>query len=160
MKYKLEKNIRTQDDFRVMGWHDCPIYAIQLADDVLLDIDYILEWVLNEPDKHYRFWIAPATLQFISPYDLQVSIKADFVNGLEIADIHQTPVENGMYEYHIETQEGDIRFTSKGFKQHIRQPPMFVESQYLSEAQRGGYHFETSSNKALHSEAVNRARER
>lgn len=139
MKYKLEKDIWTQDDFKVMGWHDCPIYAIQMADDLLLDIDYILEWVLDEKANTYQFWIAPATLQFISPYDLEISVKIDFVNGLEIADIHQTPLGNGVYEYHLETQEGDIRFHSKGYRQHIRKPPVLQESQCMTEEARGGY---------------------
>jgi len=143
MKYKLEKDVWTQDDFSVMGWHDCPIYAIQLADDILLDIDYIFEWVLDEKDRSYRFWIAPATLQFIEPYDLEISVKLDFVNGLEIADLHQKPVGNGLYEYHVETQEGDIRLKSKGYQQHIRQEPIFQESQCLTENDRAGYPLET-----------------
>lgn len=151
MKYKLEKDIWTQDDFSVMGWHDCPIYAIQLADDVLFDIDYILEWVLDEKSKNYRFWIAPATLQFISPYDLQISVKVDFVNGLEIAEIEQDPLGKGLYEYKIVTQEGDIQFKSKGYRQHIRQEPILQESQCLEADRRGGYplRIEGASNKAI-----------
>ena len=139
MKHNLKKRIWTQADFRVMGWHDCPIYAVQFADDILLDIDYILEWVVDEKAKCYRFWVAPAAIQFSSPRNLQISVQADFVNGLEIADIKQTRVGTGMYDYQIQTQEGDIRFTAKGFKQHIRKTPVLVKSQCLTDAQRGGY---------------------
>jgi hypothetical protein len=139
MKYTLEKSLWTQDDFKVMGWHDCSIYAIQLADDILIDIDYILKWVLNEKEQSYQFWVAPATLQFISPCDLEIAVKLDFVNGLEIADIHQTFLGDGMYEYHIETQEGDIRFKSKGYKQLIRKAPVLQASQCMTESDRDGY---------------------
>lgn len=152
MKYELEKNLWTQDDFEVMGWHDCPIYAIQLADDILLDIDYILKWVLDDQGKSYQFWVAPATLQFISPYDLEIAVKLDFVNGLEIADIHQTALSDGLCEYHIETQEGDIRFKSKGYKQLIRRDPALQSSQCMTESDRGGYllRMEGLSNPAVH----------
>ena len=139
MKYKLEKAIWTQEDFSAMGWHDCPIYAIQLADDILLDIDYILEWVSDERTNHYSFWIAPATLQFIAPYDLEIAVKLDFVDGLEITEIEQEPLGEGLYEYKIVTQEGDIQFKSKGYRQHIRQEPILQESQCLEADQRGGY---------------------
>jgi len=141
MKYKLKKKIWTQADFRVMGWHDCPIYAIQFADDILLDIDYILEWVVDEKAQCYCFWVAPATIQFMSPHNLQISVQADLVNGLEIADIKQTRVGKGAYDYQIQTQEGEIRFTSKGFKQYVRKTPILVYSQGLTDAQRGGYPF-------------------
>lgn len=139
MKYKLEKDIWTQDDFKVMGWHDCSVYAIQLADAVYLDLDYIFEWVLNEDENTYNFWVAPVTLQFISPYNLEISVKLDFVNGLEIADIHQSPIGNGLYDYHIETQEGDIKFTSHGYRQFVRKKPVLQQSQCLSSKDRDGY---------------------
>ena len=146
MEYKLEKEIWSQDDFKVMGWHDCPIYAIQFANDIFLDIDYIFKWVLDEKRNRYQFWISPATLQFLSPFEMEMSVKIDFVNGLEIADINQKPLSNGVFEYHIDTQEGDIRFKSKGFRQYIRKTPVLVESQGLTEEQRGGYPLKSSNN--------------
>lgn len=138
-KYKAKKTIWTQDDFRAMSWHDCHIYAIQFAEDILLDIDYILEWVVDDKAKCYRFWVAPATIQFSSPRSLQISVEVDFVNGLEIADIKRTRVGKGMHHYQIQTQEGEIRFTSEGFRQRIRKAPVLVKSQCLADAQRGGY---------------------
>jgi len=153
-KYRLKKTVWTQDDFSVMGWHDCRIYAIQLADDILLDIDYILKWVVDEKEKCYRFWVAPATIRFSSPRNLQISVQVDFVNGLEIADIKQTRVGKGMYDYQIQTQEGDIRFTAKGFKQHIRKTPVLVKSQCLTDAQRGGYPLQISESSKKTSNAA------
>jgi hypothetical protein len=91
--YKPEKLVWSESDFEMMGWHDCPIYGIHLADNVAFDIDYIFKWVLNEQDRNYEFWISPATLVFEQARSLKIEIDLDFVNGLEIAEIHQEKLE-------------------------------------------------------------------
>lgn len=76
----LSKAIWTDADFPVMGWHDCRIRAVSITeyeDDtvpptrLLLDLDYIVRWVDPvPPEKHFTFWIAPATLVFEKAWDI------------------------------------------------------------------------------------------
>ena len=139
--FKPEKLIWDEADFEKMGWHDCSIYGIHFADNVALDIDYIFKWVLNDQDGHYRFWISPATLVFEHARNLQIDIDLDFVNGLEIADIHQEKIEMNEYKYHIDTQEGNIRLIASGYKQFIKKYPSLKNSQCLTEEERNGYSF-------------------
>jgi hypothetical protein len=124
-----------------MGWHDCPIYGIHFGDNVAFDIDYIFKWVLNDQNGRYEFWISPSTLVFEQARKLEIEIDLDFVNGLEIADIHREKVGKNEYKYHIDTQEGDIRLIASGYKQYIRKNPILNESQCLTEEERGGYSF-------------------
>lgn len=141
--YKPEKLVWSESDFEIMGWHDCPIYGILFADKVTLDIDYIFKWVLNEQNGHYEFWISPATLVFEQARNLKIEIDSDFINGLEIADIHQQKLENKEYKYHIETQEVDILLIASGYRQYIRKKPVLKKSQSLTDKERDGYSFIT-----------------
>ena len=140
--YKPEKFVWSESDFENMGWHDCPIYGILFADNVAFDIDYIFKWILNEQNGHYKFWISPATLVFEQARNLKIEIDSDFINELEIADIHQEKLENNEYNYHLETQEGDIHLIASGYRQYIRKNPIIKQSQCLSAEERGGYSFE------------------
>jgi hypothetical protein len=56
----LSKAVWTDADFPVMGWHDCRIHAVSVAeheDDtlpptrLLLDLDYIVRWVDPAPSR-------------------------------------------------------------------------------------------------------------
>jgi len=139
--YKPEKLVWSESDFEIMGWHDCPIYGILFADNVAFDIDYIFKWILNEQNGHYKFWISPATLVFEQARNLKIEIDSDFINGLEIADIHQQKLENNEYKYHIEIQEGDIHLVASGYRQYIRKNPVLKYSQGLTDKERDGYSF-------------------
>ncbi|MEN8800257.1 MAG: hypothetical protein ABF293_13460 [Flavobacteriaceae bacterium] len=141
--YKPEKLVWSESDFEIMGWHDCPIYGILFADNVAFDIDYIFKWVLNEQDGHHKFLISPATLVFERSRNLKIEINSDFINGLEIADIHQLKLENNEYKYHLETQEGDIHLVASGYRQYIRKNPVLKKSQGLTDEERDGYSFIT-----------------
>jgi hypothetical protein len=76
----LSTAVWTDADFPVMGWHDCRIHAVSVAeyeDDtlpptrLLLDLDYIVRWVDPAPRrKYFTFWIAPATLVFEQVWDV------------------------------------------------------------------------------------------
>jgi len=137
--YKPEKLVWSESDFKTMGWHDCVIYCIEFSNNVLLDIDYIFKWVLDENDSSYKFWISPATLVFQQARNFKIEIDLDFINGLEIADIHQKILDNNEYEYHIEIQEGDIHLIASGYKQYTRKEPIFKNGQFLTEEEREGY---------------------
>ena len=66
--YELEKEVWSETDFDVMGWHDASIWSMvsnakQL--EYLFDIDYIFKWIYpKENEKYFKFWVAPATMFF------------------------------------------------------------------------------------------------
>lgn len=139
--YELEKEVWSQKDFERMGWHDCVIYGIRFEDEILFDIDYILKWVLSEDGASYSFFVSPATMKFRSARDLKINIDLDFINGLEIADLHMKQLESE-YQVTIELQEGEISFVCSGFEQFIKKAPKHQKGMCLSEEDRGGYNFD------------------
>jgi hypothetical protein len=155
-KYILTKSLWTQDDFEQMGWHDSNIYGLTIQKsedswtaDLLLDIDYIFNWVHPVPPaQSFTFWVAPCTLVFKECFDLKIDVATNLgcLDLLEIADLHlksKTEQENNrfVYEWEIELQQGSINLTSCGLEMIVRQQPLHVEGQVLSLEERGGINF-------------------
>ena len=152
-EYQLERWIWTEDNFENMGWHDCRIYAIAFSPDtfeVLLDIDYIFQWIHPEPEeKSFKFWVSPATLVFQNVYNVEFDVLT--TTGLEIDHIRReqprAPRNAAYIEHEIEwlwtldCQQGDIRLWSVGYQQYIRATPRLDEAQKLGLSARGGYSF-------------------
>lgn len=73
----------SETDFGRLSWHDNFVYAIKfpnpdidVADwrsDLVLDIDYIVEWTLGV-DRSFRFLVSPADLTFHGVTDLRLGI--------------------------------------------------------------------------------------
>ena len=140
--YKLEKKIWTEDDFEQMGWHDCRIYRIRLANDLELDVDYILQW--NKPDHEglpFTFWVAPSTLVFRQVRNIEFELDTAFDDAVEIEDIERTETENGIL-WTIITQQGNMEFISDGYTQYIRQEPFHQFGQTISYIERYGFSLE------------------
>jgi hypothetical protein len=136
MTYQLEKRIWTENDFEKMGWHDTTIYKVRLAEDLELDIDYILQW--NKPELEgipFTFWVAPATLVFKEVTNLNFEFATNFEEPFEIDDIERTS-EN---YWTIITRQGAFQFSCKGFEQFIRQEPFFEFGQTIAYNKRNGY---------------------
>jgi hypothetical protein len=154
--FTLDKNIWTQHDFEQMGWHDSNIYGLSFFpvdengnSDLLFDIDYIFKWVNPIPPKQiFSFWVAPCTLVFKDTFDLIIDVnrQGGTADMLEIADltlidkIEQEP-NKWIYNWNIELHEGNINFKSSGFKQIVRQNPVFTDSQCLTLDERNGISF-------------------
>lgn len=142
-EYNLEKWIWTESDFEQMGWHDSTIYGIKLAENLMLDIDYIFQW--NQPEIEglpYTFFIAPCTLIFDEPQGLGFELIQSFDNKwIEIEDIEKEAIGNG-FRWTIITQQGDISFTSPTFRQIVRQQPSFQFFQAVPYDERGGISFD------------------
>jgi hypothetical protein len=72
--YHLEKTIWTEQDFKVMGWHDARIWGIAMNADnyeFLVDLDYIFQWMQLEDTKtKFEFRIAPVTLVFENAHEI------------------------------------------------------------------------------------------
>jgi hypothetical protein len=151
--YQTEKNIFTEADFEQMSWHDCPIHALSFTDDyqLLLDIDYIFEWVLMSNKKRYQFWIAPCTLIFENVYEIALesnhttliidSVTKDNPQRPKNAEYLNKDLE---YDWLIETTVGEISFKSVGYNQYVRKEPVLLRSQKLDLQNRGGVSFGTS----------------
>jgi hypothetical protein len=78
---EIQKKIWTSKDFELMAWHDCPIhgFGFQNGDnytnsELILDIDYIFQWVKLKSKNRFKFLIAPCTLVFKEVLDLVVDI--------------------------------------------------------------------------------------
>ena len=153
-KYNLEKWIWTEADFDVMGWHDSTLHAFAFIPDkfeLLLDIDYILEWVdPREGETYFKFWVAPATLVFENVYDLKIDLEP--VDGIELQDIRRTDPRvphnaefvgrDKEWRWTIETDNGEITFGSVGFHQYFRKSAIFSRAYVIPLDERGGFSFE------------------
>ena len=143
MPYELEKRIWTDADFDKMGWHDNLIYKIRLAEDLEMDIDYILQW--NQPEVEglpFTFWIAPATLVFKNVTDLRFEFDMHFSELGEIDFIERKSDSHWI----INTQRGDLEFRADGFEQFIRQDPSFQFGQTIPHKERCGFSLDRTIN--------------
>ena len=144
------------DDFENYGWHDNAIHAIRIVEgpdgcsgDLVLDIDFILEWLPPEGgEKAFRFRIAPTDLTFHDVTKLVISV--DYASStasfqpMTIHEIHREVVTypNGYssFAWKIEInwpRNGLISFRSSGFTQSSRKEPITSDAQYLSPSERG-----------------------
>ncbi len=146
MVYQLEKNIWTDTDFPQMGWHDCHVYQLKLAErELILDIDYVLQW--NQPEIEgmpFTFWITPATLVFNDVDNISFDFSKGFDGGVEIDDIVLTEHEAGRH-WTIITQQGDVQFNASGYRQFIRQEPFFKYGQIIPYIERYGHSIERTT---------------
>jgi len=151
----------TNEDFENMSWHDNSVYGISWEmefksthiSDLILDIDYICEWVCG-PEKSCGFKVSPADLIFHGITDLKINIDwgdSGFQNciegGLPIMEITRERIQNQKvyldrpyYKWLIKlqfpAQESFISFGAAGFTQILRKEPILIESQSLTLDQR------------------------
>jgi hypothetical protein len=148
--YELVKPVWTQEDFKVMGWHDSKVWGV-LANpgewEYWVDLDYIFKWVRPEENENYfKFWVAPVTMVFENAYDIRLDIESP-QGEIEVADLHmenprKTKNDNSMeYTFRFECQEGDISLSATGYKLYVRKKPRLLQVWHLDFMQRGGVHF-------------------
>lgn len=148
--YELEKPIWTEDDFKVMGWHDAKVWGL-LANpqkwEYLIDLDYIFNWVHpKEGEKYFKFWVSPVTMVFENAHDVVIDIESQQGN-IEIAELFMEDPRlspNGKFTQHtyrFECQEGVISLVATGFKMYVRQKPRLIQVQSLSLNERNGINF-------------------
>ena len=130
----------TDKEFDEMNWHDNFIHAISFPDESLtltFDIDYLLEWELNEKSGLYNFWIAPCVLVFLDVLYIKIDLNFQDSIGLYIQDIQRLNPKistNGkmlMWDYIITTDQGTITFEASGFIQKAKATPILSTSQVL-----------------------------
>ena len=137
-----------------MGWHDATLHAFAFLPgkyELLLDIDYILDWVdPQEGETYFNFWVAPATLVFENVYDLKIDLEP--VDGVELQDVRRTDPRvprnaefigrDKEWRWTLEAENGEITFSAIGFHQYFRRTPSFGRAQAISLDERGGFSFE------------------
>jgi len=136
------KRIWTDKDFSVMGWHDNRFYGFSfdyLNHNLILDIDYIFEWLtdIQNPGHYTGFIVAPCTLIFESCSAIKINFDLKDTTDLVINEIKRhTPrlTPNGKfneYTYKIILDNGDVEFSSVGFIQKVRELPKIIKNQDL-----------------------------
>ena len=131
----------TEADYDQMSWHDNHVHGVEirLGDDgtgsLILHLDYILEWIV-EPDRTYRWRIAPAVLTFRGVADLQMELD-DLDAPFCIRSIDREEIA-GQSSYRwsigINWPEGFIAFSANGFVQELTAESVVTSQQHLQRA--------------------------
>lgn len=144
---ELEKSVWTEQDYEVMGWHDCRLWAMVADIDAFefsLDLDYIFKWVQPGPgETYFKFWVCPVTMVFENAHRVSINIESQ-QGFIEIDHLHreeESKLEHGRLTEHLyrfECQEGQVSLRATGYKMFVRQPPRLTQGQYLDIKVRGG----------------------
>ncbi len=145
----------TVEDFEVMSWHDVHVHGFRLDEfdenngsaDLVLDIDYILQW--NKSEGTFEFTVCPASLRFHEVFGLKVALDyAQPTAGMcpfSIQGIEREPLEfaTGHRSYRwripINWPSGEIQFQAPKFTQVLTGTPRVQAQQWLDpEKRRGG----------------------
>ena len=151
-QYEIEKWVWTEADFDQMGWHDVQVYAVAFLPntfELMLDIDYILEWIHPAPNETYfKFWVAPATLVFGNVYEVEMGLdEPDFeLDAIERKEPREPKNAQHIgrdteWLWSLEAHRGGMSFRSVGYKQYIRRSPVLSQLQTLEMGARGGISF-------------------
>jgi hypothetical protein len=145
------RDIYTEAGFESMGWHSCSIHAMAFesrrdgTDRLLLDIDYLVEWLQPDPDSETPcYLISPATLVFGDARDLEISdIKlSGWGFRLLIRSARRDgPDEHGMSTWKLAGHLFELSVRSRGFTQYLRREPVFSRIHWLPVEERGGLSF-------------------
>lgn len=134
----------TDADFKEMGWHDSYIHMISFPKEnfeMIFDIDYIFEWVLDEQSGLYKFWISPCKLIFFDIFNLKINLDFENSIGVSIENINRTVSKKSsnekvtIWNYEIITDKGIISFESTGYKQFLNKQPILSLNQVLERNQ-------------------------
>lgn len=141
----------TDRQFEAMSWHDNHVHALRIvegehgAGELVLDLDYVLEWVCAADGCQFR--IVPATLRFFGVTGLRIAL--DYARpsaALGPFAIHaverRIEPRAGYVTQHwtmaVSWPEGEIAFEAAGFEQHGRGAPRLSRGQFLRPEERLG----------------------
>lgn len=142
----------TTADFERMSWHDVHVHGFRFAEeqealgsiDLVLDIDYILQWHLI--DDAYVFDVAPATLRFHAVFGLKIlldyAVPSAGMCPFSIDAIRREEVaySDGSISYRwsidVNWPDGRLEFLSPGFTQTLDAEPQRRSTQMLAYAER------------------------
>ena len=144
----------TDADFPEMSWHDVHVHGLRLIEgehgtgELILDIDYILEWL--KKDKTFAFRIAPAVLQFHQISGLRmaldyarptIGIVPFSLSGIRREPItYKTGYQSFRWFLEVNCPEGSLEFEAPSFTQTLSGPELVSPNQRLLPAERGERH--------------------
>jgi hypothetical protein len=143
-RYALQQWIWTDEQFALMGWHDCRIHAMAFAPEtfeLVFDIDYLFAWIPPPAgDGAYTFVVAPATLVFHDVGDVRYDLHSA-TGALHIDDVTRSTTSHATgtptdWTWLITCHEGTIQFQASGYRQYIRRAPSISAHQHLPHATR------------------------
>jgi hypothetical protein len=139
----------THESFESTSWHDNYVHAIRFvegpdgAGEFHLYLDHILEWM--DGDAHsFRFKVAPAHLRFVGVMSLRIHLdySSTAMGPFQIDGIERRNEKKERYTATIWTIQatypaGEIEFEASGYIQDLLAPPIEVDRQWLTPAERG-----------------------
>ena len=139
----------TTEQFDSITWHDNVLHAISFVDedfknDLILDIDYIIEWLNQDCGCSYEFRVAPAHLVFHEVSNLKINFSKGpqlmmFSYLADINAISREPMGENRYRWEIHLLGGEgnlISFEASGFTQQTYKEPIVTTLQHLTSEQR------------------------
>jgi len=145
----LQSTEWTDADFDQLSWHDNHIHGFTIiegqhgAGELILDIDYIVEWIKGE--ERIEFVISPADLVFHNVTGLRIDLDYDAISAaigpLSIDGIHRSYEVRERYTAQVWALEvnfpaGRIQFEASGFTQRLRGPAKRSVQQVLTKEER------------------------
>jgi len=139
------KRLWTDADLPSLSWHDNSVHALRVvegedgAGEIILDIDYIVEWI--ESEKRYEFLVAPAELCFHDVSDLRMNLDYPRTSAaLAPFTLDRIEVDQSKHwTLKVSWPVGEISFSSAGFAQRLTGEPTLSSSQALDPARRVRY---------------------
>jgi len=140
----------SEKQFDEMSWHDNHVHALRIvegvhgAGELVLDLDYILEWVKCEGNS-CEFRIVPATLTFKDVTNLRVSLDyatptpalGPFsIHALERRTERRERYDALLWKILVNWPVGEISFEASGFEQHATGDPVLSAAMHLDASER------------------------
>lgn len=145
------------------SWHDCHLWGLTLGigdperddwtSDLVLDIDYIAEWVCGVGEEPACFRVAPADLVFHDVTDLaidvawpdegrQIALSLPSIDAIvsERAERQKVHLDRPYHSWEIRFNwpaGASIRFGATGFTLTLRAEPILLDRQHLTRRERG-----------------------
>jgi hypothetical protein len=142
----------SDDDFDRMCWHDNVVHCIRIRNpyegydfDLVLDLDYILEWVPTEGP--FDFIVAPALLVFHDVNALKFNFALSYKESIRINKVDREEItteperKSGLrkwrFRIHLHHEQQDaVTFEALGFTQELVKKPVVSERPWLEDKER------------------------
>jgi hypothetical protein len=139
----------THEQFDEMSWHDNHVHGLRIvpgdygAGELVLDIDYIAEWL--RLDDAMKFRLVPATLRFTDVTNLRITLDyaspSAATGPFSIHTIERRAEQRERYvaqlwRIEVNWPVGEISFEASGYEQSARGEVVVTSQQWLSPAER------------------------
>jgi hypothetical protein len=145
-----EQKSWTEAEYESLSFHDCPVHAFAADPErfrVLLDIDYISEWLDPiAPRKSFSFKIAPATFTFENAHLERLEVESPqgrwTIDRLSREDAKRIDGPGGSvlteWRYVVAGHDGELIVRATGFRLSLRRSPVLTDLPSLTWIERGG----------------------